>query len=203
MARLHSQLRRSIQAQLAAVMLLLAGLFAVAWALSVVAGAFVSRNVYLDLSPTFKSYSGSTAIVIDGGRVLFTRQHVTYQTDPTPIVIEWEARRLDKTSSSIRGFDAPRWLQAIGIDWRWQTNTAGTPFGLVQRERHISVPFWLLIVITATAGWLLGRRNWLVRRRVINGQCPACGYDVRATPDHCPECGLANVPPATAPRAAA
>jgi hypothetical protein len=201
--RLQSQLRRRIQAQLAAMMLLLAGLFALAWALSIVASGFIARNVYLDLSPTFKDYTGSTAIVIDGGRVLFTRQHTAFQSGPTPIVIEWTAQRLDKTTASVRAFDAPRWLQAIGIDWRWQTTAAAAPAaaaaplaGFVQRERHVSIPFWLLIVLTATVGWLLGRHNWLVRRRVINGQCPVCGYDIRATPDHCPECGLTDAPPA-------
>ena len=175
-------------------MLLLAGLFALAWALSIVVGAFVARNIYLDLSPTFKDYNGSTAIVIDGGRVLFTRQYKSFQTDPAPIVIEWTAKRLDKTTASLRAFDAPRWLQAIGIDWRWQTTATAGALAYVQRERHVSVPFWLLIVLTATAGWLLGRGNWLVRRRVISGQCPACGYDVRATPNHCPECGFTAKP---------
>jgi hypothetical protein len=199
-ARLQSQLRRRIQVQFAAVMLLLAGLCALAWVLSIVAGGFIARNMYLDLSPTYKHYIGSAAVVIDGGRLLFSSQHMTSAVEPNPVIIDWTAQRLDKTSSSIRGFDAPRWLQAIGIDWRWQTQNpfpAAGPPAYVQRERHLSIPFWLLIVLTATAGWLLGRRNWIVRRRVINGQCPACGYDVRATPDHCPECGFTAAASAT------
>jgi hypothetical protein len=49
------------------------------------------------------------------------------------------------------------------------------------------VPF---MVASLSAGWLAGigvRR--VARRRPRVGCCPTCGYDVRATPERCPECG--------------
>ena len=36
------------------------------------------------------------------------------------------------------------------------------------------------------------------RRRLRAGRCPACGYDLRATPGRCPECGM--IPAAEAAR---
>jgi hypothetical protein len=40
--------------------------------------------------------------------------------------------------------------------------------------------------VVATIGQRRNLRSALWKRR---GLCPACGYDLRATPDRCPECG--------------
>jgi hypothetical protein len=50
-----------------------------------------------------------------------------------------------------------------------------------------AVPYWAIVLVsgtTAAAG--VGR---LVRSRRRPGTCNRCGYDLRATPDRCPECG--------------
>jgi hypothetical protein len=57
------------------------------------------------------------------------------------------------------------------------------------RFTDLLVPVWPLIVVSSLipAAWLYAHRKRHVRRQA--GRCSACGYDLRATPDRCPECG--------------
>jgi hypothetical protein len=52
-------------------------------------------------------------------------------------------------------------------------------------------PAWLAALVLATppALWVVA---WQRRRRILReGRCPGCGYDLRASRERCPECGLA------------
>ena len=52
---------------------------------------------------------------------------------------------------------------------------------------YLVTPYWSL---SLAAGVIPAARLGLrYRRRFGRGGCPACGYDLRATPDRCPECG--------------
>jgi hypothetical protein len=67
--------------------------------------------------------------------------------------------------------------------------TGPGPFRYGNRPwREFYLPHWLMTLATAIPAAFalitLIRRN---RRRP--GLCPTCGYDLRATPDRCPECG--------------
>ena len=53
-------------------------------------------------------------------------------------------------------------------------------------------PLWYFAVALALlpVTWTTARvRERLRKRRRRAGCCPVCGYDLRATPDRCPECG--------------
>jgi hypothetical protein len=57
--------------------------------------------------------------------------------------------------------------------------------------RTVAIPYWFVTSLLAVvpALWLINR----VRRtaRISRNCCPTCGYDMRATPGRCPECGTA------------
>jgi hypothetical protein len=58
-------------------------------------------------------------------------------------------------------------------------------------SRAVVVPLWIPALLAAVPVLLWLRRYFRHHRRTAHGLCPACGYDLRATPDRCPECGLA------------
>jgi hypothetical protein len=81
----------------------------------------------------------------------------------------------------------------LGYRVRWVTlpptpdSAPGPAFSV-----HLGVPHWLLATISLLlpAQWV---RSAIRRRRgQRNGLCPQCGYDLRATPARCPECGTAK-----------
>ena len=59
--------------------------------------------------------------------------------------------------------------------------------------RKVYFPYWLVFLPTAIVPLLALRSAWRRRRivrRFAGGLCWNCGYDLRATPERCPECGL-------------
>jgi hypothetical protein len=48
---------------------------------------------------------------------------------------------------------------------------------------------WPIVLLSAVAPCIGLQRVWRRRRWAKSGRCRFCGYDLRATPDRCPECG--------------
>jgi hypothetical protein len=99
--------------------------------------------------------------------------------------------------------------QILG-DWGpWRYQGTDDPCGLFipffydQSESHgdagaahytaVTLPYWMIVALlllpAVAPSALRHATRWLPRRKPLPGRCAACGYDLRATPDRCPECG--------------
>jgi hypothetical protein len=138
------------------------------------AGPF--RSYQLELRPDVL-YAHASALPFPA-----TRARIAWD-DRTKQVILWSdelaAIATSEVSASAAGFATDGWNRPV----------PGPRTG-VWRGTFVIVPYWMpaALFATAPAPWGIAYRRH--RRRQRAGHCPTCGYDLRATPDRCPECGF-------------
>jgi hypothetical protein len=118
------------------------------------------------------------AVTLGQGALQF--ETLTPPTDPAP-----------NSTDTLYGFGRMR-HQAYAV------SQTGGPNILLGDIESVLVPFWFIALATAVlpAAWVAPH----VRARLFvpPGHCRHCGYDLRASPERCPECGapagLARVP---------
>jgi len=76
------------------------------------------------------------------------------------------------------------------LGWpRWINSTGNRPHGKFLYG-FVFAPYWfLLLLFSILPALALRRAIWTFRRRKLNF-CAKCGYDLRASPERCPECGM-------------
>ena len=115
------------------------------------------------------------------------------------IVLEWEVLASPSVQPGWEYFASPiprRW--PVGPGPRLPDAYRGTVRHFVRLPPAalygVAVPHWLLVLATSVLPgvFLLRlRRRALARRLSAAGLCRRCGYDLRASPHRCPECGSA------------
>jgi hypothetical protein len=86
-----------------------------------------------------------------------------------------------KTSIKREKWIPPR-SHFLGFSVSWFPNPGRKIFSLF-------IPLWLFTLLGLIPLARRLARLWVARDRARASRCPACGYDMRSSPDRCPECG--------------
>ena len=98
----------------------------------------------------------------------------------------------DYPRSAVRQAYRGNALQRAGFRFERDETVGGFSssfIGYGQPTYQIELPLWSCAAATSFLPLVALLRRRGLRRRANAGLCPACGYDCRATPHRCPECG--------------
>jgi hypothetical protein len=142
-----------------------------------------------------------------GGKVIRLSDGAQFISAPRNRFITWDVDttftdhqpRFDRTAEIRQRITFPNQMntpparQVFGFGAQTIAPVAGNNFapmgGGVSGGFAACLPFWFVILLFALLPLTQARSEILRRRRVEAALCSHCGYDLRATPDRCPECG--------------
>jgi hypothetical protein len=131
---------------------------------------------------------------IGGGRITFVLQHgpgTAQLIASEPGAAGFYEFRCDRDRAHYFDFNEG-WRDSLRFGWRAEVMTLKS--GATIKSRQLAVPLWCPTCLCAIAPAIVGRRRRARQRRIREGRCLKCGYDLRASVERCPECGAALEP---------
>jgi hypothetical protein len=130
------------------------------------------------------------------GHIMFWHPRQAYDFPPTSYSSLQLFLNESPPSRADDGIKSARWRMA-GFAFTPST-TVNPRFGgqSCKTSTALFVPYWFLVVLSVASALTVSRGTSRERRRTRAGCCLICGYDLRATPQRCPECGLLVKPTA-------
>jgi hypothetical protein len=146
-----------------------------------------------------------------GGLVLFLEDGKVDAARPSAIrtmsdFYDWNSRGFGFKSMEAKEYpftmtNARRtFWRSIGLECGSISQTQSSSHDFTVHDQDIAVqarwivfPHWLVILSFSILPCRWGMdylRHRRAAHRILKGLCPRCGYDLRATPNCCPECGM-------------
>lgn len=171
-----------------------------------------ARRINLELLAVASMILGVLTVVlwirsnehVDYGRVGYFHEQMVAITRPDSLKIMWWP---DPTWIGAPGLEATSHVYGVKNAFgAWASRPTDTWSGLGFGWKRLQftgdpapkpgafecrVPWWFLLLVFLTFPAVTFRALWRARRRQRVGLCSSCGYDMRATPNRCPECGKA------------
>jgi hypothetical protein len=162
-----------------------------------VLGLWVRSYVHFDSYGTLDSAGGTLSYLVSlrGGIQIAAAKNLTTQESSSAKDwnLGWFSQRLD-SSKWTSGAPGDRWqvLNVSGnnslhkfLGFRYASGGIGTAGWFWS----IRVPLWSIALLCSLLPAIRLSKAIATLRRTRLGLCPKCGYDLRACPDRCPECG--------------
>ena len=114
----------------------------------------------------------------------YLNAEIDWAWSPPPLNSGWRVARVADPRTAVRVAYPVPWTMPThwGFAWRVQRRPTWSSADVV-------VPAAVPIACLAAPAVVLGVRHARRTRRPTAGAWAACGYDLHATPDRCPECG--------------
>jgi hypothetical protein len=132
--------------------------------------------------PQFFSFESNRGLLfISCGYNLSPHDHPPggWQNNLWPFKLKSYGYRFNPWRGTLLGFDIRIWRVSF---YKWG------------KGLNLTLPYWFLMIGFSwlpTIALIRLIRFRRIENRIAAGLCPACGYNLCATPDRCPECGMA------------